>query len=101
MRIALVAERSLDPEPVEAIASRPGVRVVLLPVAERFSQSLARALRAYGFEPDDVIAIQPAGEAVVDAKTWAERIAPKSTREDDESAIEARIAEASRLLDEG
>jgi tetratricopeptide (TPR) repeat protein len=101
MRIALVVERSLDPEPVEAIAARPGARVVLLPVAERFSQSLARALRAYGFDPDDVLAVQPAGEAVVDAKTWDERIAPRATKEDDEAAIEARIAEASRLLDDG
>ncbi|MGH7434137.1 MAG: hypothetical protein ACRENE_00515, partial [Polyangiaceae bacterium] len=101
MRIAVVVDRSPDPQAVESLAARPGTRLVLLPVAERLSQSLARAIRAYGVEPDDVLAIQPAGEGTVDAATWSARLSAMASAEDDDSVIEARITEASRLLDEG
>jgi tetratricopeptide (TPR) repeat protein len=101
MRIAVLIEPAADPVPVEALASRPGTRLALLPRADRLAQALGRALRAYGVEPDDVFVVQPAGEGVVDAASWAEGLSRKAASDDDDAVIEARIAEASRALDDG
>lgn len=75
--------------------------MVLLPGAERLAQSLARAIHAYGVDADGVLAVQPVGEGVVDAATWEERLSALASVDEDDALIEARIAEASRALDEG
>lgn len=101
MRIALFVDPSADPVPVEVLAGRPDTRLVVLPRADRLAQALARAMHAYGADPDGVIVVQPAGEALVDASVWQERLSGTAAVDDDDAVIEARIAEASHALDEG
>jgi tetratricopeptide (TPR) repeat protein len=101
MRIAVLLDPSADPLPVEALAARPGARMVLLPGAERLAQSLARAIHAYGADADGVLAVQPVGEGVIDAETWRDKLSALASVDEDDALIEARITEASRALDEG
>src|SRR5258708_24772231 len=101
MRIAVRLDPSADPVPVEVLTGRPGARLVLLPRAERLAQSLGRALHAYGLDPDGLLVMQPAGEGIADAATWKREIARGAELDDDDAVIDARIAAASRQLDEG
>ncbi len=101
MRIAVLLEPSADTAPVEALATRPGSKLALLPRADRLAQALGRALHAYGADPDSVLVVQPVGEGVVDPATWQATLAGVARTESDEAVIEGRIAEASRALDEG
>ena len=101
MRIALLLDPSADPVPVEVLAGRPDSRLVLLPRADRLAQSLARAMHAYGADAEGVLVVMPAGEGMVDAPAWNDQLAAAASIDDDDAILEARVAEASRALDEG
>jgi tetratricopeptide (TPR) repeat protein len=101
MRLALLVDSSADPVPVAELVARPGTRLVLLPRAERLSQAIARAMRAYGVGVDGVLVVQAAGEGVVEATAWDGGLATGAITIDDDTVIEARIAEASQALDDG
>jgi tetratricopeptide (TPR) repeat protein len=101
MRIALL----LDPPPeraaVDELNDRPDARVVVVSHAERAAHALGLAMHTYGAGSDAVIVVRPVGDGVVDALAWEAHVAARAQGVDDDGAIEARIAEASRALDEG
>src|SRR5580658_6025912 len=101
MRLVLLVDPSAPEIAVEDLAARPGVRLVLLPRAERLAQALARAMRAYGAGTDGVLVLQAAGEGVVEASAWEGALSTAAVAVDDDAVIEARITEASQALDEG
>jgi tetratricopeptide (TPR) repeat protein len=101
MRIALLVDPSTEPLPPADLAARPGARVMVLPPAPRFAHALASAMHTYGAGSDAVLVVQAAGEGFVDAATWEETLSRDAIDVDDDSTIEARIAEASHALDEG
>jgi tetratricopeptide (TPR) repeat protein len=103
MRIALLLDSPASAEQAAAgeLAAHPDARVLLFSHADRAAHALGMALHAYGASDDDVIVVRPVGDGVVDAATWQDELARRALPLDDDAAIERRIAEASRALDEG
>ena len=103
MRIALLLDSPASAEQGAAgeLAAHPDARVLLLSHADRAAHALGMALHAYGASDDDVMVVRPVGDGVVDAATWQAELAHRSLALDDDAAIEQRIADASRALDEG
>jgi tetratricopeptide (TPR) repeat protein len=99
MRVAVLLDPSAESVPVDSLAG-PGTRLVLLPKGDRLTHALVRAMRAYGADETSVIVVAPVGEGVVDAGVWSDRLSPAVTAVDDDAVVDARIAEASRALDE-
>ena len=102
MRLALL----LDPpatarqDAAGELAAQPDGRVLLLPHAGRAAHALGVAMHAYGAGDDDVVVVRPVGNGWVDGATWSAELSRRARTLDDDEAIERRIADASRALDD-
>jgi tetratricopeptide (TPR) repeat protein len=92
MRIALLLDDGPDGSPPD---------VLLLSHADRAAHALAVALGAPDAPDDAVVMVRPAPDRVLDAGAWDADVGVRARALDDDAAVEDRLAEASRALDEG